>query len=97
VGVRDYLETLMLIVSITSVVAVGRNNIKKQVITDLQALVLSHQLTIENLKKQIEEKDVRICELEETVDGYAELVRKGHLPGSSGARGRNRPAPSKNP
>lgn len=91
-GVRDFLEILMLVVSITAVVAVGRNNIKKQVITDLQALVLSHQLTIENLKKQLEEKDVRICELEETVDGYAELVRQGHLAGSGGSRGRNRSA-----
>jgi hypothetical protein len=92
VGVRDYLETLMLIVSITAVVAVGRNNIKKQIITDLQALVLSHQLTIEKLKKDNEEKDIRICELEETVDGYAELVRQGHLAGFGGPRSRNRPA-----
>lgn len=90
-GVRDFLEILMLVVSITAVVAVGRNNIKKQVITDLQALVLSHQLTIENLKKQNEEKDIRICELEETVDGYAELVRQGHLAGLGGPRSRNRP------
>lgn len=96
-GVRDYLEILMFIVSITAVVTVGRNNIKKQIITDLQALVLSHQLTIEKLKKDNEEKDVRICELEETVDGYAELVRQGHLAGLGGPRSRNRPASPKNP
>lgn len=96
-GIRDYLEVLMFVCSIAAVVVVGRNNIKKQVITDLQALVVSHSLTIENLKKQLEEKDVRICELEETVDGYAELVRQGHLAGFGGARGRNRPASAKTP
>ena len=74
---------------------IDTTNIKKQVITDLQALVLSHQLTIENLKKQIEERDVRICELEETVDGYAELVRQGHLSGVSGTRSRNRSTSAK--
>jgi hypothetical protein len=95
VGVRDYLEILMFIVSITAVVTVGRNNIKKQIITDLQALVLSHQLTIDKLKKEGEEKDVRICELEETVDGYAELVRQGYLFGSSGTRSGNSSAAAK--
>jgi hypothetical protein len=73
----------------------GRSNFKKQVISDLQALVVSHQLTIDKLKADNAEKDVRICELEETVNGYAELVRQGYILGSSGHRSGNSPAPPK--
>jgi len=95
--VKDFLETLTFVTSIAIVVVVGRSNIKKQVISDLQALVMSHELTIKRLtednaalRADSEKKDERICALEETIDGYSELVRAGYLAGSSGARSRNR-------
>lgn len=98
-GVRDYLEVLMLACSITAVLVVGRNNIKKQIITDLQALVLSHQLTIDQLTKDLAaskareaQKDERIAALEDIIDGRPNMVRQGHHSGSGGSRGRNRPA-----
>ena len=43
------------------------------------------------------DKDSRILALEETIDGYSELVRAGHLAGGSGTRSRNRTTSSKNP
>lgn len=93
----DYVQVLLALVSITAIVVVGRSNIKKQIISDLQALVLAHeqtinQLKLENIQARADnaEKDERICALEETIDGYSELVRQGHLAGSSGTRGRNR-------
>jgi hypothetical protein len=83
---------------------VGRSNIKKQIISDLQALVLAHEQTINQLKLEniqlrndSAEKDDRIGALEDTIDGYSELVRQGYIPGGSGSRGRNRPTSSKNP
>ena len=95
----DYLQVLLALVSVTAIVVVGRSNIKKQIISDLQALVLAHEQTINRLKlenlqlqQEMAEKDGRIQALEETVDGYSELVREGYLAGFSGARGRNRPA-----
>lgn len=95
----DYLQVLLALVSVTAIVVVGRSNIKKQIISDLQALVLAHEQTINRLKlenlqlqQEMAEKDGRIQALEETVDGYSELVREGYLSGFSGARGRNRPA-----
>lgn len=98
----DFLEILLAVCSITAVVVVGRSNIKKQVISDLQALVMSHEQTINRLKLEniqirtdSDEKDERICALEETIDGYSELVRQGYLLGSSGTRSGNRPAPPK--
>lgn len=99
---KDFLEVMTFVCSIAAVVVVGRSNIKKQVISDLQALVLAHEQTINQLKlenielhKDNEEKDGRITALEETIDGYSELVRQGHLLGGSGARSRNRSASSK--
>jgi len=94
---KDFLEILTLVCSLAAVVVVGRSNIKKQVISDLQALVMAHEQTINRLKleniqlrQDSTEKDERICALEETIDGYSELVRAGYLAGSSGARSRNR-------
>lgn len=99
---KDFLEILTLVCSLAAVVVVGRSNIKKQVISDLQALVMAHEQTINRLKleniqlrQDSTEKDERICALEETIDGYSELVRAGYLAGSSGARSRNRPATPK--
>lgn len=97
----DFVEVLLAICSIAAVTVVGHSNIKKQVISDLQALVMAHEQTINKLKEENAEvkaawakdskaKDERIRVLEETVDGYSELVRKGHLLGSSGTRSRNR-------
>lgn len=93
----DYAQVLLALVSVAAIVVVGRSNIKKQIISDLQALVLAHEQTINRLKlenlqlqQDMAEKDGRIQALEETVDGYSELVREGYLAGFSGARGRNR-------
>lgn len=95
----DYLQVLLAICSITAIVVVGRSNIKKQIISDLQALVLAHEQTInrlklENLQLQQDsaEKDGRIRALEETVNGYAELVRQGYLSGFGGPSRGNGPA-----
>lgn len=100
--IRDFLEGLMFVCSITAIVVVGRSNIKKQVISDLQALVMAHEQTINRLKLEniqlhtdSAEKDGRICALEETIDGYSELVREGYLSGFGGSRSRNSSAPSK--
>ena len=100
----DYLQALLALCSITAIVVVGRSNIKKQIISDLQALVLAHEQTInrlklENLQLQQDsaEKDGRIRALEETIDGYSELVREGYLSGSSGSRSRNRSTSPKTP
>lgn len=99
---KDFLEVLTFVCSVAAVVVVGRSNIKKQVIQDLQALVLSHEQTINQLKleniqlrRESTEKDGRISALEETIDGYSDLVRQGYLLGGSGARSRNRPASPK--
>ena len=98
----DSVEVLLAVCSIAAIIVVGRSNIKKQVISDLQALVLAHEQTINQLKleniqlrQDSAEKDERILALEETIDGYSDLVRKGYLTGDSGTRGRNRSASSK--
>jgi len=103
-NLTDFLQILLAICSVTAIVVVGRSNIKKQIISDLQALVMSHEQTINRLKLEniqlrtdSSEKDVRICALEETIDGYSELVRQGYIAGGSGARGRNRSASAKTP
>lgn len=95
----DYAQVLLALVSVAAIVVVGRSNIKKQIISDLQALVLAHEQTINRLKlenlqlqQDMAEKDGRIQALEETVDGYSELVREGYLAGFGGARSRNRTA-----
>lgn len=101
-NVKDFLEILTLVCSIAAVVVVGRSNIKKQVISDLQALVMAHEqtinrLTLENieLRTESQEKEERISALEETIDGYSELVREGYLSRIGGARSRNRSTASK--
>lgn len=100
----DYVQVLLALVSVTAIVVVGRSNIKKQIISDLQALVLAHEQTINRLKlenlqlqQDMAEKDGRIQALEETIDGYSELVREGYLAGSSGTRSRNRSTSAKTP
>lgn len=98
----DFAEILLAVCSIAAIVVVGRSNIKKQVIDDLKDLVLAHEQTINQLKleniqlrKDNTDKDERICALEETIDGYSDLVRKGYLLGSSGPRGRDRSTSAK--
>lgn len=100
----NYLQVLLTLVSVAAVVVVGRSNIKKQIISDLQALVMAHEQTINRLKLEniqlrndSADKDNRIQALEETIDGYSELVRAGHLAGSSGPRSRNRTTSTKTP
>ena len=98
---KDFLEILTFVVSIAAVVVVGRSNIKKQVIADLQALVTSHQLKIEELTKDLAasrdreaKKDQRIEALEDILDGRPELVRAGNHIGFDGqARGNRATAP----
>ena len=99
---KDFLEVLTLACSVAAVVVVGRSNIKKQVMSDLQALVMSHEQTIAQLRQEniqlradSDKKDERICALEETIDGYSELVREGYLTGGSGPRSRNSAASAK--
>jgi len=101
-GAMNFLETLTLVCSLAAVVVVGRSNIKKQVISDLQALVMAHERTINQLKRENIElrtdstrKDERICALEETIDGYSELVRQGYLIGGGGTGSRNSSTTSK--
>lgn len=93
--VKSFLEILTFVSSIAAVVVVGKSNIKKQVISDLQALVAAHEQTINQLRKDSADKDERIATLEDTIDGYSELVREGYLAGGSGPRGRNSTASSK--
>jgi hypothetical protein len=111
----DYVQVLLALVSITAIVVVGRSNIKKQIISDLQELALAHEQTINRLKleniqlradseaaakkaaEDSAQKDERICALEETIDGYSELVRAGYLAGSSGTPSRNRSTSTKTP
>jgi len=91
----DFIEVLLAIFTIGGMVVVGRSNIRKQLITDLQSLVLAHEQTINKQKDEIVQvkaawaadstiKDERIRVLEETVNGYAELVRQGYLSGFGG-------------
>jgi hypothetical protein len=100
----DYIQAVLAVCAICAVVVVGRSNYKKQVIADLQTLALAHEQTINQLKLEniqlradSAQKDERIRALEETIDGYSELVRQGYLLGSSGQGSRNRSASSKNP
>lgn len=101
-NIKNFLEILTFVCSIAAVVVVGKSNITKQVMSDLQALVMSHEKTINQLRQEnvqlkadSDKKDERICALEETIDGYSELVREGYLAGSYGTRSRNSPAPPK--
>lgn len=99
---QDLIEIILAAFTIGGMVVVGRSNIKKQTISDLKDLVLAHEQTINRLKLEniqlradSAEKDKRIYALEETIDGYSELVRAGYLAGSSGARSRDRTTTAK--
>lgn len=98
----DFLQALLAVCSIAAFVTVRRDTIRKKTISDLQALVLAHELTnqqqaheMTQMRAELQKKDERICALEETIDGYSELVRTGYLLGGSGEAGRNRPATTK--
>lgn len=94
---KDVLDLLVYVSAIAVAITVGRTNIKKQTILDLQNLVTAQQQRITSLERELLEKDSRICDLEETVDGYSELVREGYLARGIRQGSGNRPAHSKNP
>lgn len=83
---KNMIDIVTIIIATGAATAINRSSVKKQTIQDLKDLAETQQLEIDSLKRQIEEKDKRICHLEEIVDGYAELVREGHLAGSNGPR-----------
>lgn len=91
------LDILVGVAALTVALVVGRDNIKKRTIEDLQDLVETLTLKIVNLEKTVCQLRDENAELKETIDGYTELVRQGHLTGSSGSRGRNRATPAKTP
>jgi hypothetical protein len=98
----DYIQGVLAVCAICAIIVVGRSNYKKQVISDLQTLALAHERTINQLKLEniqlradSAEKDERIRALEETIDGYSELVRQGYLLGGSGPRSGNYSAAAK--
>lgn len=92
---KDALDIVAYLVGIGTTVVVVRSNVKKQIIADQQALIEVLQGKVENLEKDMEKKDERICYLEEVIDGYSELVREGHLSGQHGQGSGNRSASAK--
>jgi hypothetical protein len=92
---KDALDIVAYLVGIGTTVVVVRSNIKKQTIIDLQALVEVLQDKIEVLEGDVENRDVRIQQLEETVSGYSELVREGYLSGIDRPPSRNRATATK--
>lgn len=91
------LDILVGVAALTVALVVGRDNIKKRTIEDLQDLVEVLTLKIDSLEETVCKLRDENAELKETIDGYTELVRQGHLAGGSGARGRNRSAAAKTP
>lgn len=94
---QNYIDYLAYVCAVAAAVTVGRDSLKKRTIENLTRLVATLQTRIDVLEGELEDKNERICVLEETVDGYSELVREGHLVGSGGQGSRNRTATSKNP
>jgi len=92
---KDALDIIAYLVGIGTTIVVVRSNVKKQTIEDLQTLVEAHEKTIKQLKSGNKYKDERISVLEETVDGYSQLVREGYLSGINRPSGRNRTAITK--
>jgi hypothetical protein len=89
------LDTLVAIAGLTVALVVGRDNIKKRTIEELQTLVSALTLKIDNLEKTVGELRDENAELKETIDGYTELVREGYLSRLSGPRSRNSSTPTK--
>lgn len=91
------LDILIGVAALTVALVVGRDNIKKRTIEDLQDLVEVLTLKIDSLEETVCKLRDENAELKETIDGYTELVRQGHLAGSGGPRSRNRTASTKAP
>lgn len=89
---KDFLDLLAVACALAVAVTVGRTNIKKQAIADLLAANAGLRERVDILEVKLQERDARIEHLEETIDGYAELVREGHLAGSNRKTSRNRTA-----
>lgn len=92
---KDILDILVYVSAIAVAITVGRTNIKKQTIADLQALTIAHEQTIVHLRSENAEQAEEIRELKETINGYSELVREGYLSGGSGQGSRNRTVAAK--
>ncbi len=93
---KNFLDIVAMACALAVAVTVGRNNLKKQTIADLQALCQTLKLKVDELRAEIDQKDKRIEHLEDTVDGYAELVREGYLAGGHRQGGGNRSTSTQN-
>lgn len=83
------LDILVAVAALTVALVVGRDNIKKRTIEELQDLVGTLTIKIEVLEKTVGKLRDENAELKETIDGYAELVREGYLAGVNGSRSRD--------
>lgn len=84
------LDILVGVAALAVALTVGRDNIKKRTIAELKDLVEALEKKIDGLQKTVGKLREENAELKETIDGYSELVREGHLIGGSRSRGRNR-------
>lgn len=89
---NDALNILTGVSALSLAVTVGRSNLKQKTISDLVASNTALKNRVEVLEAEILDKDERIQVLEDTVDGYSELVRKGHVAGLYGAGSGSGPA-----
>jgi hypothetical protein len=92
---KNLLDILAAVVVVVTAVNVGRTNIKKRTIEDQKILIATLSTRVRVLEEEAQEKDERICNLEEAIDGYTELVRQGHISGNSGSGSGNRSTSSK--
>jgi outer membrane murein-binding lipoprotein Lpp len=83
------LDILVGVAALTVAVVVGRDNIKKRTIEELQALVVALTQKIDILENSVDKCRDANTRLKETVDGYAELVREGYLTGFDRSRRRD--------
>lgn len=81
----DTLQVLTCVSALALAVTVGRTNIKRQTIKDLQTSNSALKLRVEILESENTKLKNQVTELEETIDGYSELVRQGHVAGLHGA------------
>lgn len=86
------LNILTCVSALALAVNVGRSNIKRTTIADLMASNTALKERVDVLEAESDLKDERILQLEETIDGYTELVRQGALARLDGTGSGNRPA-----
>lgn len=91
------LDVLVGAAALAVALTVGRDNIKKRTIAELKDLVEALEKKIDGLQKTVSKLLNENTELKETIDGYSDLVREGHLVGSSRARSRNHSTTSQTP